>query len=217
MPHLILKSEEQTAKSIHIVLVDDHDIVRDGLEALLESEPHIQIVAKGSSGQDAVDLVKTYQPHILVLDINMPDMSGLEATEEIRKSNRLVKILILSMYSEIAYVKQAIHAGANGYLIKQSAAGVLLDAVEALWSGKEYFSAELIPELEHSDEAEEILTLREIEILKHIANGKTGRQIATELDLSYKTVDSHRQSIMRKLELHDIAGLTRYALQHNII
>jgi DNA-binding NarL/FixJ family response regulator len=208
---------DKNSRIVRIILADDHAIVRDGLRALLTSEPDFQVVAQAANGQEAVYLAYTWRPDVMIMDVNMPELSGIEAARKIKSFSRSIRILMLSMYSDPVYVKQALKAGATGYLIKQSAAGTLLEAVRVVCSGKEFISPELISELNRSQEKNTTLSVREMEILKLIANGKTGREIARELCLSFKTVDSHRQRLMKKLGLHDIASLTRYAVKHHIL
>lgn len=191
-------------------------MVREGLLALLSSEKEFKVLGQASTGKEAIDLVKQMKPDIVIMDLNMPEINGLEATRIIRSSILTTRIIILSMYSDPVYVNRALRAGAHGYLIKQSAAGALLEAVKEVCSGKKYFSPELRPILKEQTATIQ-LTKREMETLKFIAQGKTGREIARELNLHFKTVDTYRQRLMKKLGLHDIASLTRYALKNNLV
>ncbi len=206
-----------------VLLVDDHKIVREGLRALLEEESDIEVVGEAGDGREAIDLVSERRPEVVVMDISMPGMDGVEATRRIRKMNPRVKVVALSIHAEKQFVAGMLRAGASGYLVKTEAAGDLVEAIRTVLAGGQYVSPQLVdPNVENYmqqliDEGEQpILTPREREVLRLIAEGKTNRQIADELYVSEKTVGNHRQHIMDKLDLHNTADLTRYAIKEGI-
>jgi len=213
---------------IRVVLADDHTVVRQGLRALLMSEEDIEIVGEADNGRQAVLLVKKVLPDVVVMDIAMPQLNGLEATRQITRSAPSVKVLVLSSYSDDEYVQQLTEAGAAGYLIKQTAANDLLKAIREAHKGNAYFSPSIAKRLR--DQCREAfvsgqptrrrtdqLTTREAEVLQLIAEGRANKQIASELCISIKTVEKHRQQVMNKLGIHDVAGLTRHAIARGII
>lgn len=213
---------------IKVLLADDHTVVRQGLRALLEAEPDIEVVGEASTGREAVQLAQKLLPNVVVMDIAMPNLNGLEATRQITGMIPETKVLVLSSYNDDEYVHQVTEAGATGYLIKQNAAADLIKAVRETRSGNAFFSPAITKRLvEHYREAflrgrpatkrTDVLTSRETEVLQLIAEGKTNKQIASELYISVKTVDKHRQQLMKKLNIHDIAGLTRYAISNGVI
>lgn len=212
---------------ITVVLADDHTVVRQGLRILLSSEPDILIVGEAENGRQAVELTKKLLPDVVVMDIAMPVLNGLEATRQITRSVPSAKVLVLSSYSEEAYVQQLTEAGAAGYLLKQTAAVDLLKAIREAQQGNAYFSPVVAKRLR--DQCREVLggpppkrrddylTTREAEVLQLIAEGRANKQIASELCISIKTVEKHRQQVMNKLGIHDVAGLTRHAISKWII
>jgi DNA-binding NarL/FixJ family response regulator len=209
-----------------IILADDHTIVRQGLRTLLEAERDMKVVGEAETGRQAVQLTKKLQPDVVIMDIAMPVLNGIQAARQIRKLNTSTKVLILSMYRDDEYVRQAIQAGVAGYLIKQTAANELLTAIREVKKGHAFFSPLisklLIDQYREAFEKprakrENILTPRELEVLQLIAEGRSNKQIAGELSISVKTVEKHRQQIMQKLSIHDVAGLTRYAITKGII
>lgn len=213
---------------IKVLLADDHTVVRQGLRALLEAEPDIEVVGEAGTGREAVQLTQKLLPNVVVMDIAMPTLNGLEATRQITGLVPETKVLVLSSYNDDEYVHQVTEAGATGYLIKQNAAADLIKAVRETRSGNAFFSPAITKRLvEHYREAflrgtpaakrTDLLTSRETEVLQLIAEGKTNKQIASELYISVKTVDKHRQQLMKKLNIHDIAGLTRYAISNGVI
>lgn len=213
---------------ITVLLVDDHTVVRQGLRALLQSEGDIEIVGEAETGREAVQLAKKLLPDVAVIDIAMPLLNGLEATRQITHEVPSTKVLILSSYSDDEYVRQLTDAGATGYLVKQTAANDLLKAIREAYRGNAYFSPSISKRLleQYRDaftrgqpvkKRTELLTSRESEVLQLIAEGKANKQIAAELCISIKTVEKHRQQVMNKLNIHDIAGLTRYAISKGII
>lgn len=215
-------------QKIRVVLADDHTIVRQGLRVLLEAEPDMAVVGEAETGRQAVQLVKKHTPDVVVMDIAMPGLNGLEATRQIMKESPDVKVLALSSYSDDEYVHQLTEAGAAGYLLKQTAAADLIQAVREVGKGNAYFSPAISRRmLEQYRDAFlngtpvrkriETLTSRETEVLQLIAEGRPNKQIAAELGISIKTVEKHRQQVMNKLNIHEVAGLTRYAISKGII
>ena len=214
---------------ITVLLAEDHAIVREGLRALLSSEPDIEVIAEAEDGRQSVELTRKLCPSVVVIDIAMPLLNGLEATRQILRTTPSVKILILSAHSDDAYVEHAMTLGASGYLIKQTAADVLPKAIREVYKGKTFFSPAISGRLHrHQKPALDRiksgagkepaqLTSREMEILQLIAEGKANKQTADELHISIKTVEKHRQSLMEKLGIHDTAGLTRYAIAAGVI
>jgi DNA-binding NarL/FixJ family response regulator len=211
-----------------VLLADDHLVVRQGLKALLEAEPDITVVGGAENGREAVQLAKKLLPHVVVMDIAMPLLNGLEATRQIKKALPRVKILILSSYCDDEYVRQLTEAGAAGYLVKQTAAAEMVKAVRETRKGNSFFSPAISRRLlDHYREAllrgvpggkrSTVLTSRETEVLQLVAEGMANKQIAAELCLSIKTVEKHRQQVMNKLNIHEVAGLTRYAIARGII
>src|SRR5436309_574708 len=215
-------------QKITVLLADDHTVVRQGLRALLVVEGDIEIVGEADTGRQAVQLAKKLLPDVIVMDIAMPLLNGLEATRQITKQVPSSKVLILSSYSEDEYVQQLTEAGAAGYLVKQTAANDLLKAIREAQKGNAFFSPSISRRLlEQCREAfvrggpvrkrTTRLTSREAEVLQLIAEGQANKQIAAELSISIKTVEKHRQQVMNKLNIHDVAGLTRHAIAKGII
>ena len=216
-------------RKMRVLLADDHTVVRQGLRALLEAEQDIAVVGEAETGRQAVQLAKKLLPDVVIMDIAMPQLNGLEATRQIIKEIPGAKVLVLSSYNDDEYVHQLTQAGAAGYLLKQSAAVDLIKAVREARRGNAFFSPAISKRiLEQCREnflnggaptqrRSEFLTSREAEVLQLIAEGAPNKQIAAELCISIKTVEKHRQQVMNKLNIHDIAGLTRYAISKGII
>jgi len=213
---------------VRVLLADDHTVVRQGLRVLLEAEPDITVVGEAETGRQAVQLAKKLTPDVIIMDIAMPNLNGLEATRQIAKEVPTARLLVLSSYSDDEYVHQVTEAGASGYLLKQTAATDLIKAVREARKGNAFFSPAISRRLvERYREAFlqgapakkriDLLTSREAEVLQLIAEGRANKQIAAELCISIKTVEKHRQQVMNKLNIHDIAGLTRYAISRGII
>src|SRR2546421_5284123 len=216
-------------QKISVILADDHTGVRQGLRALLVAEGDIEIVGEAENGRQAVQLAKKLLPDVVVMDIAMPVLNGLEATRQIVRTVPSTKVVVLSSYSDDDYVQQLTEAGAAGYLVKQTAANDLLKAIREAHKGNAYFSPAIAKRLrDHcrqsfANTGQEIrkrndyLTTREAEVLQLIAEGRANKQIAAELCISIKTVEKHRQQVMNKLGIHDVAGLTRHAIAKGII
>jgi DNA-binding NarL/FixJ family response regulator len=214
-------------QKISILLVDDHSIVRQGLKALLEAEPDLTIVAEAQSGREAVQLAGQHRPEVVLMDLAMPFLNGWEATRQIVKAVPNTKIVILSTYGDDKHIQRAIAAGAAAYLLKQTAATDLVKAIHEVKKGNAYFSPVIakrlrehtcLPAKEGAEKTADVeLTPREAEVLQLIAEGFANKQIASELGLSVKTVEKHRQQLMAKLDIHQIAGLVRHAADEGII
>ena len=209
-------------KKIALLLVDDHAVVRQGLRALLEAEGDMVVIGEAENGREAVIVAKKTLPDVVVMDVAMPGMNGLEATRQIVRNVPSAKVLVLTSYGEDDYVAQLMGAGATGYLLKQSAATDLLRAIREVRAGHEFFSPVIAKRLRQQNREAATagqagaktgrLTSREAEVLQLVAEGLANKQIASELAISIKTVEKHRQQAMNKLNIHDIAGLTRYAM-----
>ena len=215
-------------KRITVLLAEDHQVVREGFRALLEMEPDIEVVGEAATGRQAVQLTQKLHPAVVVMDIAMPLLNGLEATRQIRKSSPDTQVLILSAHSDEAYVEQVVALGGAGFLLKQSSSHVLATAIRQVDKGKTFFghsiskragvgSQQLAGREGSAKKGGNRLSSREMEVLQLIAEGKPNKQVAAELGVSFKTVDKHRQHLMAKLNIHDVAGLTRYAIRAGII
>lgn len=211
---------------IRIVLVDDHDLVREGIRAILEREPDFEVVGETGDGQDAIRLAGQLAPDVMLMDVSMPgSLGGLEATEAILSDNPDVKIVILTQFENREYVKRAIRIGAHGYLLKSGLSSQLKEAIHAVVRGERYLhpaaASELMDLVATGRSLEENdydrLTRREKQVFKLLAEGKTSREIAKYLSISLKTAMTHRTNLMAKLNLHSRSELIRYALRHSII
>ena len=211
---------------IRILLADDHALVLAGIRALIMELGDTQIVAEASNGREAVALVKQHNPDLVIMDISMKELNGIEATAQIIAESPSTKILILSMHTTEDFVHRAIRAGASGYLVKDSAPVDLKMAIAALMRGEIYLSPRVSKHLvsgflsgkSHRDESSmDALTPRQREILQMVAEGKSTKQIAFELNVSVKTVETHRAALMERLGIHDLAGLVLYAVRHGVI
>lgn len=215
-----------TAPGIKVLVADDHTVVREGIRHVLERTPGFTVVAEAASGADALRLAVTTQPDVAVLDVSMPGMSGLKVAAELRRTVPEARVLILSMYDNPEYVLEAVRAGAHGYILKDSAATDLRKAVEAVNAGESFFSPVIARRLSDAERglldresrtgSLQQLTGRERDVLAGIARGLTNKEIAAELGISHRTVETHRESLMRKLRIHTVAGLTKFALETGI-
>ncbi|EEF59537.1 response regulator [Pedosphaera parvula] len=215
-------------QKITVLLADDHIIVRQGLRALLAAAGDVEVVGEAGDGREAVELTKKLSPQVVVMDLAMPKLNGLEATRQIVKNKPGIKVVVLSSYSDQEYVQKVMEAGALGYLVKQSAADDLLTAIREVYKGNNFFSpaiAKGLSELKREAftnghafrESGVHLTAREREVLQLIAEGRANKQIADDLAISIKTVEKHRQQVMNKLNIHDVASLTRYAISKGMV
>jgi DNA-binding NarL/FixJ family response regulator len=215
-------------KQITVLLAEDHTVVREGFRKILELEDDFEVVGEAQDGRQAVAMVKTLRPAVVVMDIAMPILNGLEATRQILKAVPSTRILILTAHSDDAYVKNATESGAVGFLLKQASAHVLSEGIREVNKGHTFFGpfiAKLLPERERKslDQAGRPkprigrLTSREMEVFQLIAEGKANKQIAAELGIGIKTVETHRERLMEKLNIHSIAALTRLAVAMGII
>jgi len=215
------------AGPLHLIVVDDHGVVRRGVRALLESQPGWQVVGEGANGRDAVELVRTLRPHVVILDLSMPDMNGLEATRRIVEESPQTEVLVLTMHHSEQLARDVLQAGARGYLLKSDADQNLIAAVDSLRQHKPFLTStvtEFVLDgyMQLSDGAENgepaaMVTPREREIIQLVAEGSSSKQTATVLGVSVKTVDAHRANIMRKLRLRSVSDLVRYAIRNKIV
>jgi len=215
-------------KQITVLLAEDHMIVREGFRKMLEMENDFEIVGEAQDGRQAVALAKKLHPDVVLMDIAMPLLNGLEATRQVLKAVPDTRIVILSAHSDDAYVKNAIESGAVGFLLKQTSAHMVCDAIREVQKGKKYYSPSvsrrqdrihpMTPDRTGQFTKKAVqLTSREMEVLQLIAEGKANKETASELGIGIKTVEKHREHIMQKLDIHDTAGLTRYAISAGII
>jgi DNA-binding NarL/FixJ family response regulator len=215
-------------KRITVLLAEDHQIVREGFRSLLKHEDDIEVVGEAETGRQAVQLTRKLRPAVVVMDIAMPLLNGLEATRQIRKDFPDTRVLILSAHSDDAYVEQAADIGAAGFLLKQTSSHILATAIRALQKGDTFYGPALSKRIHDRGQKSLVkggpfkkkanrLSSREVEVLQLIAEGRPNKQVAAELGVSFKTVDKHRQHLMSKLNIHDVAGLTRYAIAEGII
>jgi DNA-binding NarL/FixJ family response regulator len=215
-------------KPITVLLAEDHAVVRQGLSALLNADGHFQMVGGARTGREAVDLAESLRPDVILMDIAMPILNGLEATRQILAANPAARVLILSAHSDDEYIKRLCAAGVAGFLEKQSSAEILTQAIREVAAGRTFFSPSIARRLR--DQAAQPrdrnglarinaarLTAREAEVLQLVAEGSANKQIAAVLGISIKTVEKHRQHLMDKLNIHDTAGLTRHAIASGVI
>jgi DNA-binding NarL/FixJ family response regulator len=211
---------------VRVVVADDHAVVREGIRHVLERIPSLEVVAEAADGREVLDRVAEHRPDLIVLDVTMPGMSGLEVTRRLRQSGNTAGILILSMHDNPEYVLEAVRSGADGYVLKDAGPAELREAVQAVRDGKEYLSERvthqlsvaLRTELEQEQKRSRLeqLTPREREVLQRVARGRTSREIAEEFGISPRTVETHRERVMSKLRIRSIAGLTRFALESGL-
>jgi DNA-binding NarL/FixJ family response regulator len=204
---------------VRVVLADDHELVRSGIKALLSMVEGVEVIAEASDGSELVALVDSLMPDLVMTDISMPGMDGITAISEIHRRHPQVKLLVLSMYDTVDFVKRAVASGACGYLMKDAPPFELEQAVRSVMATGSYYSPSIAQRLLQPAEptADDELTQRQVEILKLIAQGRASKEIAFELGLSPKTVDVHRARIMDRLQLNDIASLTLYAVRKGLV
>lgn len=210
---------------LRIVLADDHAMFREGLRMILELQPEFEIVGEASDGEEAVKFVQELQPDLVILDIEMPNINGILAASEMFSASPETKVLALSRHNEKQYVSEMFAAGASGYILKDSAGEELIEAINAVMSGQLYCTPSLmgvvLSEFSEQQKTGEksgfaMLTPKEIEVLKHIADGKNIKEIASDLHVSYKTIASHRSQIIKKLKIHSDVDLAKYAIRKGL-
>lgn len=213
--------------AIRVLLADDHNVMRKGLKLLLERQPNLVVVGEAADGRQAVEIAASAKPDVVVMDLAMPNLNGIEAARQIVAKNPRVAVAVLSMHSDESYIVRALKAGARAYLLKDSAEADLIDAIRALSEGKSFFS----PAISHIlvedymcalqrkgvEDSYELLTTREREILQLLAEGKSNKEVANMLNLSLYTVETHRTHILQKLNLHTVPELILYAVRKGII
>jgi two-component system response regulator NreC len=209
-------------KRIRILLADDHAVVRQGFRMILSAHPDLEIVGEAGNGREAVDLAASLRPDVVVMDVAMPELNGIEATRRLTADNPHVRVVALSMHKDSVYVREILRAGARGYLLKDSVADDLVAAVRAVAGGEGYLSpaisnAVLDDYRKHVTDPIDLLSSREREVLQMLAEGKTNKEIAVILNLSVYTVDAHRGRIMEKLNVHSINELVRFAVRKGLI
>jgi two-component system, NarL family, response regulator NreC len=214
-------------KTLRILLADDHTVVRSGLRALLERQNNFEIVGEAQNGRETVSLCASLQPDVVVMDVGMPLLNGIEATKALLKQSPSTGVVILSMHSDESYVMRSLQAGARAYLLKDSAPSDLLSAIEAVSHGKSFFSSAIrhllaedyvrVLRQKGASDSYELLTMREREILQLLAEGKTNKEVASSLNISLYTVETHRSNILEKLGIHSPAELILYAVRKGII
>jgi len=214
-------------QKVRIVIAEDHTILREGLRSLLSSEPNFEIVGEAEDGREAIKCVEKFRPDLILTDLSMPRMNGMEAIKEIKTQSPKTKVLVLTVHKAEEYILATFRAGANGYLLKDSTHAELVMAVKKVLSGKQYISPEISEKVIEgylegkktlkSQTSWETLTQREREILKLIAEGYKNKEIAEDLCISVKTVEKHRANLMEKLDLHSIQALTAFAIEKGLV
>jgi DNA-binding NarL/FixJ family response regulator len=219
-------SDAAESPAIRVLVADDHTIVRTGIRHVLDSQPGFTVVGEASNGADALAMALELRPDVAVLDISMPGLSGIQAAGELHRRSPETRIVILSMHDNAEYVLESLRAGAHGYLLKDSAAEELGDAIRSVCRGESYFSPPVARQLGNVVRGEFAaeragplgqLTARERQVLVGVARGRTNKEMAQELGISHRTVESHRESLMRKLDVYTVAGLTKIALEEGLV
>jgi len=207
-------------KAIRIVLVDDHPVVREGLRSILSSFDEVVVAGEAGSGREAISVARELKPDVVVMDISMPEMSGIEATAALRRELPEVKVLALSMHDNLAYIKQSLAAGARGYILKDSAPKDLVEAISNVHSGTMPISpqaASILVGQPKAGSSRTDLTPRETEVLRYIARGYTNKEIGAALGVGVRTIETHRENLIEKTGLSTVAELTRYAINHGYV
>ncbi len=212
-------------KRIRVILADDHTLVRAGIRSLLEKMPAVDVVAEAGTGCEAIEMIKRHSPDVVFMDVAMPEMNGLGAIARITKDHSGVKVIVLSMHANEEYVLQALRFGAAGYLVKDGAIAELALALEAVSRGETFLSPRIskrvidsyLARMANQPAPLEELTPRQREIVQHIAEGKSTKEISFALGISVKTVEAHRTQLMNKLDIHDVPGLVRYAMRVGLV
>ncbi len=210
--------------TIRVAVVDDHAVVREGIRRVLEGEPGVIVVGEGANGTEALALVAREKPDVLVMDVAMPGQTGIQVAAELHRLGGTTRVLILSMYDQPEYVLESVRAGARGYLLKDSPPAELRRAVRAVFQGEQFFPPAIAARLTDALRpqvpdavATDVLTPREKDVLIGIATGETNKQIAARFGISHRTVETHRESLMAKLDIRTVAGLTKLALEEGLI
>ncbi len=210
--------------AISIMITDDHSMIREGLKSLLELDDDIKVIAEAVDGRDCLDKLDVYKPDILLLDINMPNMNGLDVLKELKARKSKVKVLVLTVHNETEYLMKAVDIGINGYVLKDSESAELKKAIRAIMDGETYIQPSLIPalnakRLERNEDEEKIdsLTRRELEVLKLLAIGMYNKEVAEKLEISERTVKNHVSNIFKKLEVTDRTQAAVFAIRNNLI
>lgn len=209
-------------RSMRILLADDHSVVRNGFRRILEAQSDMEVVGEAANGRDAVEQAATLQPDVVIMDVTMPELNGIEATRRIAETAPRARVLALSMHRDSVYVREILRAGARGYLLKDSSEADFVAAVRAVAKGEGYLSpavsdAVLSDYRKHVTDPIDLLTSREREVLQQVAEGKSNKEIAVLLKLSVYTVEAHRGKIMEKLNLHSAGELVRFAIRNGLI
>lgn len=209
-------------KKIRILLADDHRMVRQGFKLILQGEDDMAVIGETGNGREAVAMAQSLKPDVVVMDVTMPELNGIEATRRIRETEPFVRVLALSVHRDGVYVREIVRAGAEGYILKESADSELIAAVRAVAQGNSYLSPEVAGAVlkdyrKHATNPVDLLSSREREVLQLIAEGKTNKEIANKLNLSVYTVDGHRTRIMEKLGLHSAGELVRFAIRNGLV
>lgn len=216
-------------KKIQVVLVDDHTIVRNGLRSILESTDEIEVIGEASNGEEALEKIAYLKPQIMLIDISMPGMSGIELVDKVVKQNNSIRPVILSMHNDDAYILKSVEAGAYGYLLKDATREEILSALHTVKDGEKYFNPAVaavivngylsqVQKVERVAESRKtLLSKKEKEVLRLLVEGMSSRQIADRLDLSVRTVDNHRANMMRRLQVHNAAELVKLALEEKLL
>jgi len=211
-------------KKYKVIIADDHAIVRSGLRNLLEKEEYIIVIGEAENGEELMTLLEQVECDLVILDLSMPKLNGLEAIKILKKKHSKLKILVLSMHKEREFFRKAISRGIDGYILKDDNLNKVIQGLQDIMNGKKYFSSELSSfviddyvVLYDNDLSTSLLTRREMDVLKLIASGQMNKEIATELKIGIRTVETHRANIMEKLKIRNVAGLTKYAISRGII
>jgi DNA-binding NarL/FixJ family response regulator len=208
---------------IKILIADDHEIVREGLKQILSKEPSLRVSGEATSGQQTLELVSKERFDVVVLDISMPGRSGLDTLRDLKREHPDLPVLMLSMHPEEQYAVRSLKQGASGYITKDSAADLLVEAITTLAKGRKFITPELAERLtielgiNHEHSPHELLSTREFEVMRELASGKTVKQIADQLSLSVKTISTYRTRILEKMNMHSNAELTHYALKEGLV
>ena len=213
--------------TIKVFLADDHAMVRQGLASVRASAPEIEVIGEAGDGQEALKKIRSIRPDVAVIDITMEGLNGLEVARRIRNSHPKIRVLILSIHSQEEYIIEAFKIGASGYLVKEAAVDELIAAIKAVYKGQAYLSPSIARRLiddyldktqvPHTESPEPRLTDREVEVLQLVAEGKSNSEIASLLNISIKTVSTHRAHIMKKLDIHNALGLAKYAIRKGLV